>query len=77
MSDWLTEEKERWMEAMKAKGHVPVVEDDGSLDMFVCDGGYHNGPGCSSCGWSTCHHCERIEDIPECDNPALELKANK
>lgn len=63
---------EEWIEAMKAKGHMPVMRDweDGTppvLDIWVVDYGYHNGPGCSICGWSCCHHCEGIESIPQCD----------
>lgn len=76
MTDWFAEEKLKWLDAMKSKGHVPIM-DNGELDMFVCDSGYHNGPGCETCHWSTCHHCDGIEDIPECSNPAIELQANQ
>jgi hypothetical protein len=64
-----------WIEAMKAKGHTPRMTEDGYLDIFFCDSGFHNGPGCDSCHWSCCHHCDGIEDIPQCSKPALELTA--
>lgn len=55
-----------WFEAMKAKGHMPILEENGNLDVFVLEYDHHNGPGCSACGWSCCHHCDSIESIPEC-----------
>jgi hypothetical protein len=65
-----------WADAMRAKGHTPSVdEDDGWLNIFAYDVGQHNGPGCSTCGWACCWHCDDIKDIPECTNPALELEA--
>ena len=56
----------KWFDALKAKGHMPVVDEDGKLNFFVCDSGYHNGPGCHACGWSCCWHCCAVSDIPEC-----------
>lgn len=57
-----------WEAAMKAKGHTPIYDDDldGILHVFVTDHGFHNGPGCSSCGWTCCMHCRSPEDIPQC-----------
>ena len=63
----MSTESKRWFDAMKAKGHMPYVNSDGSLDDFVLDYDHHNGPGCQACGWSVCHHCEDVDSIPECD----------
>ncbi|MGX1741605.1 hypothetical protein ACWIEX_08625 [Bosea sp. NPDC055353] len=65
-------EETEWFDALKAKGHMPVVGEDGELDYFVYDRGHHNGPGCRACGWSCCWHCKTTEDIPECTAIALD-----
>ena len=70
MTDISTEEK--WLEAMKAKGHMPKLDDDGGLDLFVLDVDFHNGPGCTICFWNCCMNCEGVDDIPECDVLTLE-----
>ena len=58
----------KWTAALKAKGHTPVLDEDGKIDWFVCDGGYHNGPGCSVCLKSWCEHCTQDPDtIGECE----------
>ncbi len=36
-------------------------EDKRIIDIFAHSSGYHNGPECSVCGKSFCHHCN-----PEC-----------
>lgn len=38
--------------------------DDGEIDIFRMDAGYHNGPQCMRCQESFCHHCrpERYEE---------------
>ena len=59
-----------WREAMEAKGHTPVERDadeGGGIDMFASSYEFHNGPRCSTCGWSTCVHCFGIDSIPQCD----------
>jgi hypothetical protein len=43
---------------LEAAGHKLIRDDDGYIDIFVLDEGYHNGPGCELCGESWCHHCE-------------------
>lgn len=64
---------EIWREAMKAKGHLPIeYGEDGELDSFALESGFHNGPGCSICGWSCCWHCEGVEGIPDCTVLTLE-----
>lgn len=76
MSDeeWLTY-KERWLQAMKEKGHFPQLDDDGTLDIFAINYGNHNGPSCETCGWSCCMHCNAEMFIPKCTSPTLDLKA--
>ena len=59
-----------WRKAMVAKGHTPVERDEdmgGGIDMFAVSYEFHNGPRCSTCGWSTCVHCQSVDSIPECD----------
>jgi hypothetical protein len=61
---------QRWFDAMVSKGHTPIIApwtNDPVLDIFVTDVGFHNGPGCATCGWTCCMHCDEIADIPECD----------
>lgn len=48
---------EKWILVMRERGHTPVVDDDGSLNIWVEEYDTHNGPGCSVCGWKTCWHC--------------------
>lgn len=38
-------------------GHVWKTDGD-HIDVFALSEGYHNGPECSLCGYSTCWHCE-------------------
>lgn len=63
-------QQEIWEAAMRAKGHAPVME-NGVLDYFVMDEGNHNGPGCQTCGWMCCWHCEYPESIPDCTARAV------
>lgn len=70
---------DEWIDALKAKGHVPRMvsyeEGETYLNMFVLDCGFHNGPGCETCGWSTCEHCNDVDAIPKCKSPAIEGEA--
>lgn len=59
-----------WFDALVAKGHTPITNEAGGLDIFVCDVGKHNGPGCQTCDWSDCWHCLKVADIPECTKGA-------
>ncbi len=43
---------------LEAAGHKLVRDADGSVDCWMLDHDYHNGPGCELCGESWCHHCE-------------------
>lgn len=66
------QEDRMWLEAMKAKGHMPIVDEDGDLDIFALEADTHNGPGCAACGWSCCMYCTKVEDIPACDVVVVE-----
>jgi hypothetical protein len=61
-----------WHDAMKAKGHSPIMIDYGNgegsvINMMAVEYDHHNGPACAICSWGCCEHCETIDDIPECD----------
>ncbi len=57
----------KWQKAMEAKGHKPVMDMYGRLNYFVLSQGRHNGPGCSTCGWTVCWHCDdNVDHIPQC-----------
>lgn len=76
----MNDEKQQWFDAMKAKGHLPMMDelyDHPELNIWVVDVGFHNGPGCETCHWSCCMHCDSIESIPQCDNPCLDLETVK
>mgnify|MGYP003386478718 CR=1 FL=1 len=66
------QENIKWKDAMIKKGHTPILDYDGVLNVWVLDEDYdeedHNGPGCSSCNWSCCMYCDDIDSIPECSN---------
>lgn len=61
----MIEKYKLWYDALVAKGHTPVM-DDGRIDIWVVDEGYHNGPGCKACGRSWCWHCYKPDDVTEC-----------
>lgn len=77
---FLDDEDEQLYDALKAKGHSPALtddyeNDDGSLtfDMFYLSVDIHNGPGCSVCHYSLCHHCWNGDpnSIEECTSPII------
>lgn len=41
-------------------------KENGKIDMWYLDCGYHNGPGCEVCGVSVCEHCEPDWEEMEC-----------
>jgi len=57
-----------WWRKFRAQGHKPIKV-GGYINIFVTDSGYHNGPGCTKCGWTACWHCSGPEDIPKCVTP--------
>ena len=73
----VTAKAQRWLDALKAKGHTPqegeffgegpdTRTEAERLDSWVVNHGHCNGPGCSTCGWGTCWNCHDIDVIPEC-----------
>lgn len=44
--------------ALEEAGHKLVRNEDGEIDIWQCDSGYHNGPGCEKCHKTWCEHCE-------------------
>ncbi len=69
----------RWREfdeTAERKGHVLIRNEDGDVDHFVVSHGYCNGPGCSVCGWSACHHCITADKIPECEGVDKKIADN-
>lgn len=53
-----------YQKKLEAAGHVLIRDEDGDVNIFVMDHGYHNGPGCELCGESWCHHCE--DEVKPC-----------
>ena len=45
---------------LEAAGHRLIRNEDGAVDVFRLDAGFHNGPECELCGRSWCHHCEMV-----------------
>lgn len=60
--------REAWFEICRKRGHsLRTNEGYGGVDQFVTNSGYHNGPGCTKCGWTSCMHCDwEGKQIPEC-----------
>jgi hypothetical protein len=63
----IANDKKLWIDSMTEKGHVPILKEDGTLDLFVENNNTHNGPGCSKCSASWCMHCIDPEDIGVCN----------
>ena len=61
--------EQAWVDAMIGNGHVPQMDEDGSLDIFVCDNDYHNGPGCAECSDNWCWHCDDPSVVGPCPAP--------
>lgn len=51
--------------AAEKAGHVLRLSDDGDIDAFVCDSGFHNGPGCTRCLKSWCWHCTSADKVAQ------------
>lgn len=41
-------------------------DDNGEIDMWFMDVGFHNGPGCKRCHATFCEHCDPDWDEEEC-----------
>ena len=46
--------------------HSWKKDDDGIIDLFAWDSGYHNGPVCERCGAAPCMHCTPDYDNKKC-----------
>ena len=55
-----------WVEAAERQGHVLKLDEDGVVDWFVLDEGFHNGPTCTRCEEVWCEHCTSPDDIEPC-----------
>lgn len=55
---------------LEAAGHKLIRNEDGEVDVFRLDAGFHNGPECELCGKVWCHHCETI--APTCPKAATD-----
>lgn len=55
-----------WLAVFRARGHDPVLDSDGDVDLFVTNPNGHNGPGCKTRGWTRCMHCCAVDQIPSC-----------
>lgn len=49
--------KRRW------KHHNWAKNEDGSIDEFAWEQGYHNGPVCQNCYYSYCINCDEAEEV--------------
>lgn len=56
--------------------HDWYLNEDGRIDIWRLDYGYHNGPQCRRCQEMFCHHCERNRWDEECPEAQLELDLN-
>jgi hypothetical protein len=50
-------------------GHTWETDGNGKINVFALDAGYHNGPRCTSCGYSFCEHCQAGRPIEACPRP--------
>lgn len=58
---------------LEQAGHVLKKDDDGEVDNFAYDYGFHNGPVCELCGEMWCEHChEEGSEIEPCSSPAID-----
>lgn len=49
-------------------GHAFITNDDGTIDHWQYEGGFHNGPRCENCKVSWCEHCEPEIYEEQCPN---------
>lgn len=74
VGDELTVTTSEFEEAAKAAGHTLALDEDGEIDWFALESddyesfGGHNGPKCTRCGETWCHHCEtKAFGLESCD----------
>lgn len=46
--------------------HIWKSDGYGAIDLFVMDTVGHNGPGCTRCDLTYCHHCETFDEQGPC-----------
>lgn len=51
-------------------GHKLQRDEDGDIDVFAVDSGFHNGPACEACRDSWCHHCTSADELKPCPGAA-------
>lgn len=56
---------QEYYDALEAAGHKLRRNEDGSVDHWGLDHGYHNGPICLICDDSWCEHCQ--DKIQPCE----------
>lgn len=69
----MTELKDPFIQKLKDAGHILALNEDGTVDVFRLDVGYHNGPECLLCGESWCQHCCLNHVIPQCASKNINL----
>ena len=52
-----------WIEVHE---HMWRKDEDGEIDEWVWESGFHNGATCELCGYSPCVHCEPDYKTTEC-----------
>lgn len=65
---------DEWAKKVEAKGHKLCRNEDGEVDHWVVDVGYHNGPGCELCKDSWCEHCTDADKVRECPGNVKRLE---
>lgn len=53
--------------------HDWYLDEDGEIDVWRMEYGYHNGPGCRRCEKIWCQHCEPEIWDQECPSSQLDL----
>lgn len=53
--------------------HDFYKDEDGDIDIWRVDEGYHNGPECIRCGEIACHHCAPWVYTEECPSQQLDI----
>lgn len=46
--------------------HLWKNDETETIDLFVLYGDHHNGPGCTRCDLTFCHHCETFDEQGPC-----------
>ena len=64
--------------------HDWYLNEDGDIDVWQLDEGFHNGPRCRSCGYTFCEHCNPdgynsmcVRDWHECPRCGTEVRSTQ